>query len=95
MIELKKSTKRGQAMFERGLNNEGTQLSDVYGRYSRAKENAMEWCRNQCIMNDGTDFHICSHNSSFFSVAYRFFINNEAVMRIETASNTYIIWLDR
>ena len=95
MTYVKRSTKRGQVLFERGLNNEGTELSDVYGRYSQAKQNAIEWCRKQCEMNNGTDFHICSHNSNVFSIAFRYFIDNEPVMRIETASNTYIIWLDR
>ena len=95
MVEVKRSTKKGQDLFWRGCQNEGTELSDIYGRYSQAKHNAMEWCKRQCEINDGVDFHICSHNSNFFSVSFRYFINNEPVMRIETASNTYIIWLDR
>ena len=45
-------------------------LEDVYDRYSEAKKNAYEWCREQCELKHGYQFRIISHNGFQFTVGY-------------------------
>ena len=87
MKTIKATTKRGQALIESAKRYEGYNLRDVYSSYSYAKRNAWEWCYNQYIKDNGTNFHICSHNSQTFTVAWE---TDEGV-RIETAYNSYLI----
>lgn len=97
MTVIKGSTKRGQQLLARANHFEGTDLSDVYGRYSSAKASALRDCRRWCEETNGYDFRydfrIVSHNTFGFSVAWRY--NNpetgEVMTRIETSSGTYII----
>lgn len=90
---IKGSTKRGQQLLARANHFEGTDLSDVYGRYSSAKANAIRNCRALCDKMNGTNFHICSHNGWGFSVAWNYTNTEtgEIMTRIETSSGTYII----
>ena len=70
MKVYKFKNKNGQRIFNRYLNNEGYSLSDVYGRCSEEKWSAWEYCLNWCNSMDGRNFHICSHNTFGFSVAW-------------------------
>lgn len=93
MTIIKGSTKRGQELLARASKWEGTELSNVYGRWSAKKEQAMRDCREKCRAVHGTNFHICSSNGWAFSVAWNF-INQETGERmtwLETSSNIYII----
>ena len=45
-------------------------LRDAYGRYSRAKENAYEYCRAREQEFNSWNGRITGHNSSFFSYAF-------------------------
>ena len=87
------ATKRGQALLARAARNEGTDLFDVYGRYSSAKASAMRDCREWCAKQNGFNFHICSHTAQAFSVAWNYTDpeTGEIMTRIETSRNTYII----
>lgn len=87
------ATKTGQALLKRASHYEGTDLDDVYGRYSSAKASAMRDCKEWCRADDGYNFHIVSHNTSNFSVAWNY-VNKETgeiMTRIETSCHTYII----
>lgn len=64
----------------------GTELSDVYGRCSAAKQHAMEWCKQRCKEEGGRNFHISGKNCMQFSVAWM--LPNGAI-RVETAQNSY------
>lgn len=90
---IKGSTKRGQALLARANHFEGTDLSDVYGRWSSAKASAMRDCKAWCGETKGYNFHICSHNGWGFSVAWNYTNTEtgEIMTRIETSSGTYII----
>lgn len=87
MTIIKAETKKGQSMIERANNCEGYSLHDVYGSFSRAKENAWEYCLNLCHKENGYNFHIISFNTFGFSVAW----NTAEGVRIETPQNSYII----
>lgn len=93
MAIIKGSTKRGQALLARANHFEGTDLFDVYGRYSSAKASAMRDCRRWCEETNGYNFRIISHNTFGFSVAWNYNIpeTGEVMTRIETPSSTYII----
>lgn len=87
MTIIKGSTKKGQTMLRTACNNEGVNLWEVYDAYSLAKKNSFDWCKAQCMAENGTDFHICSHNTFGYSVAWEV----ENGMRMETAKNSYLI----
>lgn len=96
MRELKASTKAGQNIVNRAIINDGYWLDDVYEKPSQTKLNAWEWCFEQYSKdNKAFDFHICSHNTFNFSVAWYTVINGEQAIRMETRDNSYLVWLDR
>lgn len=87
------ASKTGQKLLARACHFEGTDLDDVYGRYSSAKASAMRDCRDWCAEDNGYNFRIISHNTSSFSVAWNY-INKETgeeMTRIETSRSRYII----
>lgn len=47
-------------------------LAHCYGRYSQAKENAMEYCLNMWELFEGSDLRIISHNLMQFTVGFEF-----------------------
>lgn len=87
------ATKKGKALLARAQYNEGTELYHVYGSISAAKMKAMERCKARCASDHGTNFHIISHNSFQFSVAWEYMNaeTGELMTRIETAQNAYIV----
>ena len=96
MVELKLSTKKGRNFYNRAIKNEAYSLDEVYGNCSIEKRNAY----NECLAmfrdtEESTDFHICSHNTFQFTCAWFGMKNGENILRYETASNSYLIWLER
>ena len=87
MLTIKATTKKGQNMLQSAKNFEGYTLNEVYGNYSNAKYNAFVYCLNKAANENGKNFHICSHNTFGFSVAWEV----ENGMRIETPKNSYLI----
>ena len=94
MITIKSTTARGTAFLNRANYNEGYTLREVYGNYSRAKENAYNYCLGLYAKENGYNFRIISHNTFSFSVAWEI-VNPETGeiigTRIETANNSYLI----
>lgn len=96
MKELKASTKTGQNIIARCNHKQGEILSDVYGRYSSAKESAYNWCKKQYNETEGhNNFRITGHATPQFSVAWNGTENGENILRFETKSNSYKVYLDR
>ena len=87
------ATKKGQALLAKARHNEGTELYHVYRSVSAAKMRAMEQCKAWCKEDGGRNFHIISHNSHRFSVAWEYDHpeTGEIMTRIETAEYTYIV----
>lgn len=48
-----------------------------------------------CETEERTYFHICSHNSYQYSCAWLGKKDGENILRMETATNSYLVWLDR
>lgn len=83
-------------MIARAQVNEGFCLSDVYNNYSIAKEKSYDWCYDEYFKTTGGyNFHICSHNTFQFSVAWEGFQDGERILRVETRDNSYLVWLER
>lgn len=87
MTIINKNTTKGKNMILNAMNYQGFFLDDVYGSYSRAKKNAWEYCLALCEKENGDLFHIFSHNTFGFSVAWE----TPEGTRIETAKNSYLI----
>lgn len=47
-------------------------LSDVYGRYSKAKAQAWRYCENLMVKHDGWGLRVISHNTSMFTAGFLF-----------------------
>jgi len=84
---IKKDSRQGQNMRARASVWEGVDLCDVYDNPSPAKVIAFMECVERCAKEGGWSFHICSHNSFSYSVAWA----TVDGMRIETASNSYLV----
>ena len=87
MITVQGNTKRAQELRSRAIYYEGYDLYDVYGRVSWAKANAWRECREMCTAEGGTNFRICGHCTTNFTVAWRV----ENGWRMETYRNSYLI----
>ena len=74
-------------MIENAKRFDGYTLNEVYGKYSNAKYNAFYDCVLKAQAEEGRNFHIFSHNSFGFSVAWEI---KEGV-RIETPKNSYLV----
>ena len=67
------------------------ELRDVYGRYSAAKERAMEWCKNKMYQMGGHGMRILSANTFQFTVGWVYTDKNtgKEMFNVETARNSY------
>ena len=96
MKTLKASTKAGQNILRRAEHNEGYFLSEVYSSFSQEKENAWKLCEYEYLTSDShSNFHICSHNTFGFTVAWLCKIHEEECLWYETKDNIYIVYLDK
>lgn len=86
-ITIKPTTKKAEQMRARAKHYDGYELRDVYESYSDAKASAYKWCFDQCCREGGWNFHITSHNTFGFTVAWDMLDG----VRIETPSNSYFI----
>ena len=87
------ASKTGQRLLAGAKKNQGTELREVYGRWSNAKETAMRNCKREYLEDDGYNFRITGHNCDRFTVAWEY-VNKETgevLTKIKTGENTYII----
>lgn len=87
MITVRANTAKGQQLLDRAIRYEGYELLDVYGSVSYAKRNAYKECREMCEREGGSNFRICGHCSTNFSVSWRV----SDGWRMETYRNSYKI----
>ena len=87
MTTIKSTTKKGYNMMQSAMNYDGYYLRDIYNSYSYEKQKAWEDCLNMCQKENGKNFHIFSHNSFSFSVAWEV----ENGIRIKTSCNSYLV----
>lgn len=96
MREYKLSTSRGKQLYEMGNTCCWPSLRNLYDKWSPEKENAFNRCWEQyCNGENSTAFGVGNANSFGFTASWLETKDGENVMRIETRSNSYLVWLDR
>lgn len=88
---VKESTALGKKLIASGSRYDGTELYQIYDKWSQAKQNAFDWCYEQYLASeDHNSFSIISHNSYGFSVSWLC----KDGLRIETPKNSYLVVFD-
>ena len=91
MRVVKESTSLGKKLIERGLRYEGTDLYQIYDKWSDAKQRAFDRCYDQYLASEEHEaFSIISHNTFGFSVSWLC----KDGLRIETPKNSYLVVFD-
>lgn len=91
MRVVKASTALGKKLVTIGQNWEGVYLSQVYDKWSTAKQEAWDKCYDEYCNTEGAEqFGICSHNSFSFTVSWF----TPKGMRLETSKNSYLVVFD-
>ena len=70
VVEEAKAPRKYERLFDASTRYEGTSLTDVYGRYSTQKAIVWDSWRDYCRENFIGVYWICSHNTSFFTMAF-------------------------
>lgn len=96
MREYKLSTSRGKQLYEMGNTCCWPSLRNLYDKWSPEKEKAFNRCWEQyCKGENSTAFGVGNANTFGFTASWLETKDGEDVMRIETKSNSYLVWLDR
>lgn len=91
MRVVKESTSLGKRLIAMGSRHEGTELHQIYDRWSQAKQIAFNWCYDQYLASEEHEaFSIISHNSFGFCVSWLC----KDGLRIETPKNSYLVVFD-
>ena len=91
MRVVRESTSLGKKLIAMGSRYEGTDLYQIYDKWSDAKQRAFDWCYEQYLLSEGHEaFSIISHNSFGFSVSWLC----KDGLRIETPKNSYLVVFD-
>lgn len=96
MREYNLSSSRGKQLFDMGNKCCWGSLSNLYEKWSVAKERAFERCYQQyCDGKNSESFGVGNANKFGFTASWLETKGNEDVMRIETKDNSYLVWLNR
>lgn len=91
MRVVRESTSLGKKLIAMGSRYEGTDLYQIYDKWSDAKQRAFDWCYEQYLLSEDHEaFSIISHNSFVFSVSWLC----KDGLRIETPKNSYLVVFD-
>ena len=91
MRVVKENTSLGKKLISMGSRYEGTELYQIYDKWSRAKQIAFDWCYEQYLASEEHEaFSIISHNTFGFSVSWLC----KDGLRIETPKNSYLVVFD-
>lgn len=96
MREYKLSSARGKQLYDMGNTCCWSSLSNLYDKWSQAKENAFNWCWQQYCKDENSEaFGIGNANSFGFTASWLLTKDGEDCMRVETKDNSYLICLNR
>ena len=91
MRVVKENTSLGKKLISMGSRYEGTELYQIYDKWSSAKQRAFDWCYEQYLASEEHEaFSIISHNTFGFSVSWLC----KDGLRIETPKNSYLVVFD-
>ena len=77
---MTKDSKKAQGIINSWRRSNATELWQVYGTYSRAKAEAMEYCKNLQYELNGYDGRITGASNYFFSYAFKYRKDGKAWM---------------
>lgn len=78
-----------QRAYKQWQKSTATDLCDVYGRYSRSKENALDYCRQLAVSLNGSEPVILAHNTFMFTVGFFGELNGKFVFVYVTPMYNY------
>ena len=88
---VKENTSLGKKLISMGSRYEGSELYQIYDKWSSAKQRAFDWCYEQYLASEEHEaFSIISHNTFGFSVSWLC----KDGLRIETPKNSYLVVFD-
>ena len=88
---VKENTSLGKKLISMGSRYEGSELYQIYDKWSSAKQRAFDWCYEQYLASEEHEaFSIISHNTFEFSVSWLC----KDGLRIETPKNSYLVVFD-
>ena len=92
---IRPHTKNAQRIIEMFNNSSDVELRDVYGSYSRAKENAYAYCRDREREFGSYNGVITGHNSMQFSYAFTGICEGQWYLIFITRWGDYAVKLDK
>ena len=96
MREYKLSTARGKQIYDMGVKCCWSSLSNLYDKWSVAKENAFNWCWDQYRNDENSEmFGVGNANTFGFTASWLLTKDGEECMRVETKNNSYLVYLNR
>lgn len=95
MKEYKFSTKKGKQIYEMGVKCCWGSLSNLYEKWSAAKQEAFDRCWKQFLNDENhSDFGVGNANCQGFTASWLLTKNGEECMRVETKDNSYLLYLN-
>lgn len=96
MNEYNLSSARGKKLYAMGITCSGRSLSNLYDRWSQAKQDAFDYCWEQYMATENREaFGVGNANTFGFTASWLGTMNGEDIMRVETKTNSYLVWLNR
>lgn len=71
-----------------------TDLRQAYAKPSYKKEKAWDYCKNLCSILDGFDLCVSAHSCDFFSVVFKFKVDEKLCYAYITAKNDRFCFAD-
>lgn len=88
---LIKGAKRENCIHSYEYGDQAWCLYNVYDRWSRAKDNAFEYCKNLQCKFDGLGGYICSHNTCMFTYGFVCMLEGKRYLVYITKEHNYIM----
>ncbi len=96
MKEYKLSSARGKKLYDMGNTCCWRSLSNLYDRWSPAKEVAYNRCWQMYIETENREaFGVGNANTFGFTASWLGTKDGEDILRVETKDNSYLVWLNR
>ena len=83
-------TKKQLEYYRRYMQSNATRLWDIYGKYSYAKSMAFDRCVDIMYQYNGYDGRILSHNTNFFTYAFKFYEAHEQHLCVITPTKRIV-----
>ena len=96
MREYKLSSSMGRKLYNMGVKCCWSSLSNLYDRWSPAKQTAFDSCWEQFVETENScAFGVGNANTFGFTASWLGTKSGEDIMRVVTKDNSYLVWLCR